>query len=82
MLEKVEGAVQNIAGKAQDAFGAVTGDACTQAEGKARQVAGKAQQSYGEVLDQIRESAATHPLGTVAAIAGVSFILGALWARR
>ncbi|WP_326535238.1 CsbD family protein [Pseudorhodoferax sp.] len=82
MLEQAEGIVQNIAGRVQDAFGAATGDAGTQLEGKARQVAGKAQQAYGDVLDTVRESAVTNPLGTVAAVAGVGFILGALWARR
>jgi hypothetical protein len=51
-------------------------------EGKARQVAGKAQQGYGAVLDQMRESAVANPAGTFAVVAGVSFILGALWARR
>ncbi|CAN5919596.1 hypothetical protein BH11PSE13_BH11PSE13_41450 [soil metagenome] len=82
MFEKAEGTMQNIAGRVQDAFGAATGDTGTQAEGKARQVAGKAQQSYGHVLDQIRESAVTNPIGTIAVVAGVGFILGALWAKR
>lgn len=82
MFEKAEGTMQNIAGRVQDAFGAATGDAGTQLEGKARQVAGRAQQGYGEVLDQVRESAVTNPLGTLAVVAGVSFFLGALWSRR
>lgn len=82
MFEKAEGAVQNIAGRIQDAVGAATGDSSTQLEGKARQMAGKAQQGYGEVLDQVRESAVTNPVATVAVVAGVGFILGALWAKR
>jgi uncharacterized protein YjbJ (UPF0337 family) len=82
MFEKAEGTMQNIAGRVQDAFGAATGDAGTQLEGKARQAAGRAQQGYGEVLNQVRESAVTNPLGTLAVVAGVGFILGALWARR
>lgn len=82
MLEQVEGTMENVAGKVQDAFGAATGDAQAQLEGKARQVAGKAQQTYGEVLDTVRESAVTHPIGTIAVATGVGFILGALWARR
>ena len=82
MFEKAEGTMQNIAGRVQDAFGAATGDTGTQMEGKARQVAGKAQQSYGDVLDQVRESAVTNPVGTLAVVAGVGFILGALWAKR
>lgn len=82
MFEKAEGTMQNIAGRMQDAFGAATGDTGTQLEGKARQAAGRAQQGYGEVLNQVRESAVTNPLGTLAVVAGVGFILGALWAKR
>jgi uncharacterized protein YjbJ (UPF0337 family) len=82
MFEKAEGTMQNVAGRMQDAFGAATGDTSTQLEGKARQAAGRAQQSYGEVLDQVRESAVANPLGTLAAAAGVGFVLGAIWARR
>jgi uncharacterized protein YjbJ (UPF0337 family) len=82
MLDQAEGTMQNIAGKVQDAFGAATGDAGTQAEGKARQVAGKAQAVYGDMLDTVRESAVTNPLGTMAMVAGVGFVLGALWSRR
>lgn len=82
MLEQAEGTIKNIAGRAQDAWGAATGDAEMQAEGKARQAAGKAQQLYGEAVDSVRESAVTHPLGTVAACVGVGFVLGALLARR
>lgn len=82
MLEKAEGTVQNIAGHVQDAFGAATGDAGTQVEGKARQAAGKVQQSYGDVLNQVRESAVAHPVGTLAVVASAGFLLGALLARR
>jgi len=82
MFERAEGTMQNIAGRVQDAFGAATGDTGTQLEGKARQAAGRAQQSYGQLLDQVRESAVTNPLGTLAVVAGVGFVLGAIWARR
>ncbi|TPG24863.1 CsbD family protein [Variovorax guangxiensis] len=82
MFERAEGTMQNIAGRVQDAFGAATGDTGTQLEGKARQAAGRAQQSYGQLLDQVRESAVTNPLGTLAVMAGVGFVLGAIWARR
>ena len=82
MFEKAEGAVQNFAGKIQDAVGGATGDSSTQLEGKTRQLTGKAQQSYGEVLDQVRESAVTNPVATVAVVAGIGFVLGALWARN
>lgn len=82
MFEKVEGKAREFAGRVQDAVGEVTDDPSTRLEGQARQVLGKAQQGYGEALNQVRESAVAHPLGTVAAIASVGFILGAIWARR
>lgn len=82
MFEKAEGTMQNLAGRVQDAFGAATGDTGAQLEGKARQVAGRAQQRYGDVLDQVRESAVTNPIGTIACVAAAGFVLGALWARR
>jgi len=82
MFERAEGTMQNLAGRAQEAFGAATGDASTEVEGKARRAAGRAQQSYGEVLDQVRESAVSNPLGTLAVAAGVGFLVGAIWARR
>lgn len=81
MLEKAEGTVQNIAGKIQDAVGGATGDTGTQLEGKARQAAGKAQAAYGDALNQVRESAVTNPVATIAIVAGLGFVLGALWAR-
>ena len=82
MFEQTEGTVKNVAGKIQDAFGAATGDAGQQAEGKARQIAGKAQETYGEVLNQVRESAVSNPMATVAVVAGVGFLLGALWSSK
>ena len=82
MFEKAEGTLQNIAGHVQDAVGGATGDTSIQAEGKARQLAGKAQQTYGDVLNQVRESAVTNPVGTIAIAAGAGFVLGALFAKR
>lgn len=82
MFERTEGAMQNIAGKIQDAVGGATGDVGTQIEGKARQVAGRTQQGYGEVLAQLRSAARSNPIATLAVVAGVSFVAGSLWARR
>jgi uncharacterized protein YjbJ (UPF0337 family) len=82
MFEKAEGTVQNIAGRIQDAVGGATGDASTQLEGKARQLYGKAQENYGDALNQVRESAVANPVATVAVVAGLGFLLGALWAKR
>lgn len=82
MFERAEGTMQNLAGRAQEAFGAATGDTGTKVEGKARRAAGRAQQSYGELLDQVRESAVSNPLGTLAVAGAVGFLMGAIWARR
>ncbi|KQM78205.1 CsbD family protein [Xylophilus sp. Leaf220] len=82
MLEQTEGTVQKLAGRVQDAVGGLTGDTGTQAEGKARQVAGKVQETYGEALNQVRESAVANPLATLAIVAGIGFVLGAVWSKR
>jgi uncharacterized protein YjbJ (UPF0337 family) len=82
MMEKTEGTVQKMAGKAQDAIGGMVGDTGTQLEGKARQLAGQAQQSYGEALDQIRDVARSNPVAAVAVAAAIGFLVGTLMSRR
>jgi len=82
MFNKTEGAFQNIAGRVQEAFGAATGDIGTRYEGKARRVAGGAQYGYGRIVDELRESAVKNPIGTVAIVAGVFFVFGAIWSKR
>jgi uncharacterized protein YjbJ (UPF0337 family) len=82
MFEKTEGAFQHIAGRVQEAFGAATGDTATEWKGKARRAAGDTRYGYGEILNQVRESAVSNPLGTVAVVAGVFFVIGAVWAKR
>lgn len=82
MIEKAEGTFQNVAGKVEDAVGGLTGDIGTQAKGKIRQAAGKAQQTYGDAVDGLRDAATSNPIATLAVVAGVSFLLGALWSRR
>ncbi|WP_458069452.1 CsbD family protein [Rhodanobacter sp. BL-MT-08] len=79
---EVEGTIRNVAGKIEDAAGALTGDTEHQIKGKARQVAGNAQAKAGEVLDEVRDFAAEKPVGTVLIAAGVAFVLGMLFARR
>lgn len=82
MFERVEGKAQELAGRVQEAVGRVTDDEGLQVEGQARQFAGKAQDTYGAALNQVREAAITNPVGTVALVGAVGFVLGALWARR
>ncbi|SMG00737.1 CsbD family protein [Burkholderia singularis] len=82
MFEKTEGTVQKLVGNAQAAVGDAVGNTDLQVEGAVREVAGKVQQSYGEALEQVRDVAANNPLATLAAVAAVSFIIGAMWSKR
>ena len=82
MENQIEGMVREVEGKVQDGIGSAMGDAQAQFRGTIRRTAGRAQQSYGEALDSFREAAISNPGMTLGVVAGVSFILGALWARR
>jgi uncharacterized protein YjbJ (UPF0337 family) len=82
MSATIEGSIQDIAGRVQDAVGGATADPALQVEGKLRQAAGRLQQNYGDVLNQFRESAVRNPALTLAVVAGAAFLLGAYWARR
>ena len=61
--DRLGGTAKNIAGKAQESFGRVAGDARTQVEGIANQVKGTAQDLYG----QAREGASQVACETAAA---------------
>ncbi|MEO8813100.1 MAG: CsbD family protein [Caulobacteraceae bacterium] len=54
---RIEGAVKQGIGHAQDALGGGTGDAGLQARGKWNQVEGSAQNLYGKAMDQVRDLA-------------------------
>ena len=82
MFDKTEGAIQNVAGRIQEAFGKAMGDGMTQVRGRTRRIAGGAQYGYGDVVQRFRESAVKNPVATVAVIGGVFFLLGALWAAH
>jgi uncharacterized protein YjbJ (UPF0337 family) len=79
--DQIEGAAQQVAGKVQDAVGALTGDAGLQGEGKVRQAVGNLQQSYGQTVDNVRLAVANQPIQGVLIAAAVGFVLGALWNR-
>lgn len=49
--KRVEGAVNSAAGKAEAAYGRLTGDTATQAKGQARDAAGAVQRIYGQAKD-------------------------------
>lgn len=80
--DQVQGTVNKVAGRVQDAAGALTGDADQQAKGKARAVAGEVQAQAGDFVENIRDWAADRPLSAVAITAGVAFVLGRLTANR
>jgi uncharacterized protein YjbJ (UPF0337 family) len=77
--EKAEGAVEEVVGKVQGAVGALADDSATQLAGKARELSGKAQQLCADYISMFRETAATKPFTTLAVVAAVSFVAGALW---
>ena len=56
---RIEGTARNLSGKAQEAFGKVTGDARKRTDGLVNQAAGAAQDLYGQAADTARETATT-----------------------
>ncbi len=82
MWDKAKGTVQEAVGTVEEAVGNATDEVGTQVEGKVRQAAGRFQQTYGDAIDGFRQAAISNPASTLAVVAGVSFLLGALWARR
>ena len=57
--DRVTGTAENLAGKAEKAFGDATGNPETQLGGRAREMAGKAQNIYGQAKDAARDAADT-----------------------
>jgi uncharacterized protein YjbJ (UPF0337 family) len=82
MMDQAKGTVKEVVGKAQDAFGGAAGEAATQFEGKVRQAAGKLQKSYGGAAEGLRDAVISNPVAALAVVAGVGFVLGAMWSRR
>ncbi len=79
---QAEGSIHDVAGKAEEATGAMTGDTATEMRGKARQVAGQAQTAVGEAVETVRGMTTDQPLIALGVAAGVGFLLGMLIARR
>ena len=73
-------------GRAQDAIVEAAGDAAAQMQKRARKAAGKMQKSlqksYGQAVEGLRDAAAGNPAATLAVVAGIGFLLGAMWSRR
>lgn len=55
--KRVEGAANSVAGKAEAAYGRLTGDAATQAKGHAREATGTVQRIYGQAKDAAADAA-------------------------
>jgi uncharacterized protein YjbJ (UPF0337 family) len=79
---RVEGAARNFGGRIQDAVGAVTGDAETQARGQVNRMAGAAQNAYGQAVDGVREFASEQPITAVVSALGIGIIIGLLLNRN
>jgi uncharacterized protein YjbJ (UPF0337 family) len=84
---RVKGTARNLGGKAEEAWGHVTGDARTQAEGAINQAAGAAQDLYGQAADTARETASsfeqtlrrtieTQPYTSALVALGIGWLLG------
>lgn len=87
--DRLEGTAENLAGKAQEGFGNMTGDGRHQAEGVARQVAGRAQEVYGEARDyaqhageRVVRQVEQQPVTALLVAGAIGFVLGLMTARR
>lgn len=79
---QVNGTIDNVAGRIQDAAGALKGDASLQAKGKARATSGDLEAKAGDVIETVRAWASENPLNKVLLAAGVAFVLGRITANR
>ncbi|WP_413504035.1 CsbD family protein [Serratia grimesii] len=80
--DKINGVMDKVVGKAQEAAGDMTGDEQLQAEGTARYVAGTVQEKYGDALNCISDVVRKKTITTLAIFAGVSLLAGLLLRRR
>ena len=53
--DQVKGAVKDVAGKTQEAFGEAIGNPEQEAKGEARQVEGKVQKKVGDVKEGVKD---------------------------
>ena len=53
---EIKGKVKDVAGKAQEKFGEVTGNKEQELKGMGQQVKGKIQETYGEAKDAVRDA--------------------------
>lgn len=87
-INRVEGGVKNLAGKAEQAFGEAVGDRDREASGYERQAEGDLQSAYGRTLDQLRDATCEvsraverNPLAGVLIAGAVGYLLAAITRR-
>jgi uncharacterized protein YjbJ (UPF0337 family) len=87
--DRMTGAAQNLGGKAQEAFGKVTGDDKNRAGGLLNQAEGAMNQTYGEAKDAVRNAAhyandavRQSPTGSLLTAAAAGFFLAWFMGRR
>ena len=77
---RVEGAIRDVAGKVQDAVGAVTGDVATRARGQMNRAAGGgAQNAYWQAVDEVRSFASDQPVIALLSAMTLASSSGSLW---
>jgi uncharacterized protein YjbJ (UPF0337 family) len=87
-LNRVEGSVKNLAGKAEQAYGEAVGDEEREASGYARQAEGDLQSAYGRAVDQFKDAACEvsrsverNPLTGVLVAGALGYLLAVLTRR-
>lgn len=79
---RVTGAAQDVAGKAEEAFGTATGNWEAEGRGRARQTIGQAQNLYGNAVDAARSYTGEQPLTALLIAGGIGLAIGMLLGRR
>jgi uncharacterized protein YjbJ (UPF0337 family) len=79
----VMGGVRDVAGRVQNAAGALGGEPSIELKGKAREAAGKLEGAYGSAVDVVSNAGRSvgralqaNPTATVLVAAAVGFVLG------
>ena len=80
--DQLAGAANDVAGRVQQAAGALVDDDSLQAEGVAREIGGKARRVYGDAVENVRAYAERKPIGTLAVGVGIGVLIGMLLSRH